>query len=104
MEKPVFLCNLLAISPAARPRYNELVQRVREAMHQREEISNGYTFRLHGKAISLTETAEWMNMERLCCPFLTLQLSVSGHDAVWNLTLAGPAGIKPLLDAEFPKR
>jgi hypothetical protein len=73
-------------------------------MHQREEISNGYTFRLDGKAISLTEAAEWMNMERLCCPFLTLQLSVSGNDTGWNLTLAGPEGIKPLLDAEFPRR
>jgi hypothetical protein len=104
MERPVFVCDLLAISAAVRPRYQELVQRVREAMHQREEISSGYTFRLDSVAVTLTETAEWMNMERLCCPFLTLQVSVSGNDAHWNLTLTGPEGIKPLLDAEFPNR
>ena len=102
MEKPVFVCDLPAISAAARPRYKELLQRVREAMHQRVEISSGYTFRLDSVAVTLPETAEWMNMERLCCPFLTLQLSVSGNDADWNLTLNGPESIKPLLDAEFP--
>jgi|SRR5665213_1942333 len=104
MEKPIFACDLLAISTAERPRYKQLVQRVREAMHQREEIPDGYTFRLDGVAVTLTETAEWMNMERLCCPFLTLQLCVSGNGAGWVLTLTGPEGIKPLLDAEFPNR
>jgi len=37
----VFACNLKAISAAERPRYNELVKRVREAMRDRTEISNG---------------------------------------------------------------
>ena len=75
MEKPVFVCDLLAISTAARSRYKELVQRVREAMHQREEISSGYTLHLDSVEVTLTETAERMNTERLCCPSLTLQLS-----------------------------
>jgi hypothetical protein len=102
MEKPTFVCDLLAVNAAERPRYKELVKRVREAMHQREEISGGYRFGLDGAAVTLIETAEWMNMERLCCPFLTLQLSASGNSADWVLTLTGAEGIKPLLDAEFP--
>lgn len=43
----------------------KLVKRVREAMYQREEIASGYRYRLDSGAVSLTETAEWMNMERL---------------------------------------
>jgi hypothetical protein len=54
------------------------------------------------QVMSLTELAEWMTMERLCCPFLTLQISASGNQPDWLLTLTGPEGTKPLLDAEFP--
>ena len=104
MENSPFVCNLLAISAADRPRYHELLQRIRQAMHQRQEIAGGYAYRLHSAAVTLTEAAEWINSERLCCPFLTLQLSASGNSADWELTLTGPEGIKSLLDAEFPHR
>jgi hypothetical protein len=98
----VFACNLKAINAAERPRYNKLVKHVREAMRDRTEISNGYAFKLDSNAITLPEAAEWISMERLCCAFLTLQLSAAGNQADWVLTLTGPEGVKPLLDAEFP--
>jgi hypothetical protein len=98
----VFACNLKAISAAERPRYNKLVKRVREAVRDRTEMSNGYAFKLDSKTITLPEAAEWISMERLCCPFLTLQLSAAGNQAHWVLTLTGPEGVKPLIEAEFP--
>jgi hypothetical protein len=98
----VFACNPKAISAVERPRYNELVKRLREAMRDRREIFNGYAFKLDSKTITLPEAAEWINMERLCCPFLTLQLSAVGNQMHWVLNLTGPEGVKPLLDAEFP--
>jgi hypothetical protein len=100
----VFACNLKAISAAERPRYNELVKRVRVAIRGRNEISNGYAFRLDSKTVTLPEAAEWIGMERLCCPFLTFQLSSAGDQADWVLTLTGPEGVKPLITAEFPVR
>jgi hypothetical protein len=101
---PVFACNVKAISAADRPRYSDLVKRIRGAIRERNEISNGYAFKLDSKALTLPETAEWVSMERLCCPFLTLQLSATGNQTDWLLTLTGPAGVKPLLEAEFPAR
>ncbi|MBS1827295.1 MAG: hypothetical protein JST93_18405 [Acidobacteria bacterium] len=95
-------CNLAAISPADRPRYNQLVRRIRAAMTHRDELPNGYAYPLHPSAIPMPEAAEWITMETLCCPFLTLQLTVSGHQQHYVLTLTGPDGIKPLLDIEFP--
>ena len=100
-SKPVLACNLKAISAADRPRYTELVKRLRAAMRDRTEIPNGYAFKLDSKAVTLLETAEWISMERLCCPFLTLQLSASGDEAHWLLTLSGTEGAKQLVDAEF---
>ena len=98
----VFACNLNAIPAAKRPRYQELVKRVRSAVRDRSEMPDGYTFTLDSKAVTLPEVAEWIGMERLCCPFLTLQLSASGQQPHWILTLSGPEGVKPLLDVEFP--
>lgn len=101
---PVFACNLKAFSVADRPRYNDLVKRLRVAIRKRSEIASGYVYELDDKAVTLPEIAEWIGMERLCCPFLTLQLSASGNQAHWILTLTGPEGVKPLLNAEFPAR
>lgn len=99
---PAFVCNLEAISAADRPRYKQLVKQLRAAMQNRAEIADGYAFKLDGNTITLPEAAEWISMERLCCPFLTLQLSASGTQTDWVLNLTGPEGVKPLLDAEFP--
>lgn len=100
---PVFACNLKAIPAADRHRYSGLVKRVRAAVTNRREVADGYAYQLDHQSLTLSEAAEWMGMERLCCPFLTFQLTVSGKQSSWLLTLTGPEGIKPLLDAEFPR-
>lgn len=101
---PVFACNLKAISAAERPRYNDLAKRIRAAIRDRSEIANGYAFKLDSKTVTLPEAAEWVGMERLCCPFLILQLSASGSQTNWVLTLTGPEGVKPLIAAAFLSR
>lgn len=101
-NKPAFACNLKAISAAEWPRYNELVKRIRAAIRTRSEVVGGYAFKLDSKTVTLPEAAEWIAMERLCCPFLTLQLSAAGNHADWTLTLTGPEGVKPLIVQEFP--
>lgn len=101
---PVFVCNLKAIGATERPRYNDLMKRLRSAARDRSELPDGYAFKLDGKKITLPEVAEWIGMERLCCPFLTLQISASGAQADWLLKLTGPKGVKLLLQAEFPPR
>jgi hypothetical protein len=101
-SKAVFACNLKAISAAERPHYTALMKRIRAAAHDRREVQNGYAYRLNEKAVSLPEVAEWIAMERLCCPFLTLQISAAGSQVDWVLTLTGPEGVKTLLNEEFP--
>ncbi len=101
---PAIACNLKAISSAERPRYNDLMKSLRASVRERTEHSDGYAFKLDGGAISLKEVAEWISMERLCCPFLSFQLSASGNQADWMLTLTGPRGAKAILQEEFPTR
>ena len=95
-------CNIKAISAAERPRYNDLVKRLRIAITDRSELSDGYAYKLDTKKITLPEVAEWITMERLCCPFLAFQLDVKGNGAS-QLTMRGPVGAKTVLREEFPE-
>ena len=99
---PPLACNMKAISATERPRYNDLVKRLRTAVQERIELSDGYAYKLDTKRITLPEVAEWITMERLCCPFLTFQLDVKGNGAS-QLTLRGPVGAKAILREEFPE-
>ena len=101
---PPLACNLNAISAAERPRYSQLMKQLRAAVRERQELSDGYSYRLDGNSVSLPEVAEWIKLERLCCPFLTLQLEASGQASDWRLHLRGPAGVKAILDQDFPQR
>src|SRR6266566_9827389 len=60
-------------------------------------IATLYAWELDGKGISLPEAAEWVAMERWCCPFLTLQLEAVGSDLNYWMKLTGPDGAKAFL-------
>jgi hypothetical protein len=98
---PPLACNLKAINAAEQPRYTDLMKRLRASLSKQTEIANGFTYVFDAKVITLPEVAEWITMERLCCPFLTFQLDVkSSGDS--SLTLRGPNGVKAILREEFP--
>jgi hypothetical protein len=97
------MCNLKALSSRQRPRYNALMQRLRAAVRNRKALPDGYVYQLEQATIALPEVAEWISLERLCCPFLKFELSATGQPTDWLLTLTGPEGVKPLLEAEFPR-
>jgi hypothetical protein len=99
---PIFACNLKANQRRRSAPLSRTAKRIRRAIRDRSEIPNGYALKLDSKVVTLPEAAEWISMERLCCPFLTLQISASGNQPHWVLTLTGPEGVKAILDAEFP--
>jgi hypothetical protein len=100
-SRPVIACNPRAIRALDRPRHAELAKRVRASAKVRREIKNGYAFTLDGSNVTLPHVAEWISMERLCCPFLMLQISASGEQSDWVLTITGPEGVKPLSRPSF---
>jgi hypothetical protein len=100
MASPVLACNIKAIRAVQRPRYNDLVSRLRAAMLDRTELPDGYAYSLDSAKITPPEVSEWIAMERLCCPFLIFQLEGAGE--VSRLTVRGPEGSKAVLREEFP--
>lgn len=93
-----FACDLTAISVDQRGRYRELTERVARAARDIRESADGFTSRIDESEIRLVEVAEWIAFERRCCPFLTFMLTV---DEGCVLTVAGPAGAKEFIRAEF---
>ena len=100
MASSVLACNIKAISALQRPRYDDLVCRLRAAMRDRSELPDGYIYSLDSTKITLQEVSEWITMERRCCPFLIFQLERTGEAP--RLTMRGPDGVKALLEGEFP--
>jgi hypothetical protein len=93
-------CDREAIPATERPRYNELLRRMLSAVLERIDLANGYAFRVDGRKLRLAEAAEWVEMERKCCPFLTIELQTTGPDPDWWIRLTGPGGVKALLASE----
>jgi hypothetical protein len=93
-------CNLDAISATQRPRYHKLISRLRCAIQDRSELQDGYCYLLVSNDKTLLEVAEWITMERLCCPFLTFHLEVANK--TFSLTIRGRDGVKAILQEAFP--
>lgn len=101
MASPVIACNVQAIGAVERPRYNELVSRLRAAVRDRQELQDGFSYSLDCARITLPEVSEWIAMERLCCPFLIFELE--GVAEASRLIMRGPEGSKAVIEEAFPE-
>lgn len=103
MSQGPLACNLSAIGSQDRPRYSQLVKILRAAITASHELRDGYAYDFDETGISLPALAEWITMERLCCPFLRFQIDVKSRGGT-QLTLSGPDGVKAILREEFPAK
>ena len=99
-EQP-FFCNLSAMDADQRKHHRELTERLRQSVKEVRELTDGYGFRFPAETADITRVAEWVALERLCCPFFAFQLEVgSDHQPLW-LRITGREGVKPFMQSEF---
>ncbi len=99
-ESP-FACEMTAIAPEQRGAHLATIEKLFEAVESVRELPNGYTFRLSGELDTLLTAAQFIRLERLCCPFFGFGLEVEREGgAVW-LSLTGREGVKPFIMAEI---
>src|SRR2546428_14073117 len=101
MNEPPIACNLNALNDAERDRRAELAVGLRTVAREIIPTSDGYTFRLAMNDKTLIEIAEFVSLERRCCPFLTFQIEVEGENSEIHFRLSGRPGVKEFLAAEF---
>ena len=92
------VCILEALTPDERKRAAQLRRAIGEAMLERADLADGIALRVQ---CELQILAEWIALERRCCPFLSFELRWHrGEDAPW-LALRGPDGTKEFLAREM---
>lgn len=99
-ERP-FFCNLAALDAAQRKHHRELTARLRESVEEVRELTDGYGFRLAADTARLTMVAEWVTLERLCCPFFAFQIEVASDGQPLWLRITGRDGVKAFMESEF---
>jgi hypothetical protein len=100
-SKAQFFCDLAAMNAEQRARYRDVTQRMRAATPVVEEISDGYSLCFRADAALCLTVAEFITLERLCCPFLDLTLELVREGGPMRLKLTGDEGVKPFLRAEL---
>ncbi len=98
---PAFACRLDAFDPEQLPRYMAIRQQVVAAYEDREELTNGYRWRFPVEPSLMLTLAEFISLERLCCPFFSFALELEADGGPVWLRLTGREGVKDFLQAAF---
>jgi len=98
-ESPIS-CDMTVLSPLQRERHlangRELFSTIREI----GELSNGYQFRIDGPNV-IVQAAEFISLEKLCCPFLNFEIEVEAENGPVWIKLTGREGVKEFIREEI---
>ena len=65
------------------------------------ELPDGYAYSLPATSEVLTQVAQLVDMERLCCPFLTFTIIIEPAGKAIRLEITGPKEAKALITQYF---
>ena len=102
-QEPKFYCNLKALTPAERTRQKQLSEQLAAARIETKELPDGFAFRLQMEA-SLSDLAEWVSLERKCCPFFNFEIEFERNNGPVWLKLRGEEGVKQFIMSDFHVR
>lgn len=96
-----FSCNLSALDQEQGKRYNILAVNLFPKHQEIKELPDGYGLRFPNNISLFTALSEWITLEQLCCPFLTLTLELHGDQGPIWLKATGQEGVKNFLRTEL---
>jgi hypothetical protein len=94
-------CRLDALSPDERRRQQTLRQTLEAALARVSETLDGYVFTYRGDSDVLLHAAEWLALERRCCPFLDFELAWPADAPSPSLRLGGAPTVKAFIAETF---
>ena len=97
-ELPI-ACNMNALDAMQQKRRATLAEHMNNVTLQVQELSDGYRF-LYPSNLFL-EVAEFISLERQCCPFFTFQLTVEPDNNPLWFQITGRAGVKEFMQEEL---
>jgi hypothetical protein len=95
-------CNAFALSPEARKRhFEEVGPALLKLKKSMRELPDGYEFEFPADKATWQLLMEWVIDERLCCPFLDIELRFSREGGPLWLRLSGRPGTKEFIKEDF---
>jgi hypothetical protein len=94
-------CNLNALTPEQRQERAELAKLVRAQTQELQELPSGDAFRLPSSSALFLELAEFVHLERHCCPFFKFELELEANEGPIWLRITGPEGSKAFMKTEI---
>jgi hypothetical protein len=67
-------------------------------------MDHGYEFHLPGDDTMLALVADWIALERRCCPFFEFTVGIGGLDSSIRVALTGSREVKRFLESELRSR
>ena len=93
-------CDQAAIPLSERGTHLKTSRELFSDIQEIRELPNGYEFRLGNEANVLLKAAEFISLEKLCCPFLEFGLDVEAESGPVWLSLTGREGVKEFIREE----
>lgn len=98
-ESP-FACDMTTIAPERRDAHIATIKKLFGLVQSTRELPDGYAFELPNDSDVLLTAAEFISLERLCCPFFGFALEIEREGGFLWLSLTGRDGVKPFIMAE----
>jgi len=100
---PPLACRANALDRVQRRRQQALLETVRRRALAKLDLPDGLGLTFPADPALFVEMAEWVSLERRCCPFLAFALEWKANDSV-VVRLTGQPGVKEFIAAEMGVR
>ena len=96
-DTPSLACDLTAIPAAAREEHILTAPQLFAAAQEVQELPNGYAIRFLNEPGRFMAIANFIDKERLCCPFFNFGSELEPENGPLWLRLTGGEGVKEIL-------
>lgn len=94
-------CRLDSFDAEGRSEHGRLARELLAAASGVEELADGYAVRFPARPFLFLRISRWIELERACCPFLTIRLDFERAATAYRVSLTGPEGAKDVLRTEL---
>jgi hypothetical protein len=94
-------CDMSVLSLEERERHLTTSRELFSSLQAFQELSDGYEFRLSTDPNTIVKVAEFISLEKLCCPFLNFAMEVEAEGGPVWLRLTGREGVKDFIREEI---
>jgi hypothetical protein len=92
---------MTALDAGQRERQQALMKSFHASIQETLALDDGYAFRLAASTETILFAAEFITIERLCCPFFNFAMEVGPPGSALTLRISGREGVKEFIKMEL---